>query len=103
MAVANRDRVSSLDRHLVHDALHRVRPIAGKTVDAAPDQKMRAEFLGQAKQLVDVALAIADVDAPSRVAEQRGGPAHVVEPADALLALDRDAGRVDLPLQGGGA
>ncbi len=41
MAVANRDGMPALDRHLVHGVLHRVRPVAGKTVDAAPDQVSR--------------------------------------------------------------
>src|SRR3954449_6570451 len=33
----------------------------------------------------------------------KGGLAHVVQPPDALLALDGHPGRIDLPLQGGGA
>jgi hypothetical protein len=42
------------------------------------------------------------VDAPSGLAEQDGGLAHVIQSADALLALDGYPGRIDLPLQGGG-
>jgi hypothetical protein len=36
---------------------------AGQPVDAAFDQKMRPEFLGQTEQLADVALAAADMKA----------------------------------------
>ena len=57
---------------------------------------------GGAEQLEDVALAVADVDAPGRVAQQLRGLPEVLQPADALLLLDRDAGGVDLPLQGVG-
>ena len=71
----------------------------GEAVDAGADQEVRAQVLRQAEELVDVALAIADVDAALRRADQLGRAAQVVEPADALLLVDRHAGRVDLPLQ----
>ena len=76
-----------------------VPPCFGEAVDAAADQEVRAQVLRQAEELVDVALAVADVDAALRRADQLGGAAQVVEPADALLLVDRHAGRVDLPLQ----
>src|SRR3954453_8176547 len=50
-----------------------------------------------------MSLTVADVDTPLGLAEQQGGLAHVVQPPDALLALDGHSGRIDLPLQGGGA
>ena len=58
--------------------------------------------MGRAEQLVDVGLPVADVDAPGRVAQLLRGPGQVVQPADALLLLDRDAGGVDAPLEGVG-
>src|SRR3954469_16402363 len=50
-----------------------------------------------------MSLTVADVDTPLGLAEQQGGLAHVVQPPDALLALDGHPGRIDLPFQGGGA
>src|SRR4051812_33718133 len=93
----------SLDRHLAHGVGDRARPVSREAVDATPDQEVRPELPGQAEQLVDVALAVADMDASSGVAEQRGGLAHVVQPPHALLALDRDARRIDLSLERVGA
>src|SRR3954469_7025144 len=72
------------------------RPVSREAVDATPDQEVRPELPGEAEQLVDVALAVADMDASSGVAQRRGGLAHVVQPPHALLALDRDARRIDL-------
>jgi hypothetical protein len=47
--------------------------IARETIDATPDQKMRSRLLGQAEELVNVALAIADMDTPARIAKQLRG------------------------------
>src|SRR4051794_35901610 len=102
LVVADLDAVPPPDRHFVHRAAERVRPVSREAIDATPDQEVRPELLRQAEQLVDVALAVADMDAPFRLAEQQGGLAHVVQPPDALLALDGHPGRIDLPLQGGG-
>jgi hypothetical protein len=74
-------------------------PVARQTIYARADDEMGAEVPGEAEQLVDVALAVADVDAASRVAEETHRPPEAVEPADALLSLDRHAGGVDHPLE----
>ena len=65
-------------------------------------RKCVPSFLGQAEQLVDVALAVTDMDASSWIAEQRRGLPHVVQPPDALLLLDRNPRRIDLLLERGG-
>jgi hypothetical protein len=44
--------------------------IAGKPVGLHPHDKVRAEVTGQTVEFEDVALAIADVDAASGLAEQ---------------------------------
>src|SRR5258707_8334918 len=47
--------------------------ISSETIDAGPYQEMRSNLLSCAKQLVDVALAVVDMDAPSRITEEFGG------------------------------
>jgi hypothetical protein len=47
--------------------------ISSETIDAGPYQEMRSNLLSCAKQFVDVALAVADMDAPSRITEEFGG------------------------------
>src|SRR4051794_39689925 len=93
----------ALDGHLVHHAVDGRVAVAGEPVDTGSHYEMCSQLLGQAEQLVDIALAITDMDATSRIAEQRRGPAQVLQPADALLLLDEDPRRVDLPLEGGGS
>ena len=44
----------------------------GQPVHAGADREGGLRFLGGAGQLVDVALAVADVDTPGRLAEQLG-------------------------------
>ena len=77
--------MQALDRDLVHLVGDRVVAVPGQPVDAGPDQEMGSGFPGRAEQLVDVALAIADVDAASRLAEKLRGLLDVLQPADALL------------------
>ena len=74
-------------------------PTAGEPVDTAPDEEMGVQFPGEAEQLPDVALAIGDVNAARRLTEQFCGLAQIGQPAHALLALDRHARRIDLPLE----
>src|SRR5262249_36009325 len=71
--------------------------LAGQPVDARPHQEVSLRLARRAEQLVDIGLAIADVDAPGRVAEQLRGPPEVLQPADVLLLLDGDARGVHLP------
>src|SRR3954464_4719807 len=100
---ANLNLMDALGAHVIHLGGHRVMTITRTTVDAAPDDEVGAELLGRAEQLVDVALAITDMDAPCRRTEQGHGLAQVLQPADALLGLDGHARRIDLALECGGA
>ncbi len=96
---AELDPVEAADtglRHLVRDGAG---PVAREPVDAGADNEVGAEFAREAEQLVDVALAVGDVDQAPRLAEELHRLAKAVEPTDALLALDRHAGRVDHPLE----
>src|SRR5688572_13016112 len=76
-------------------------PISGQAVDTDPDQEMRSDFLGRAEELVDVALAITDVDASSCVTERLRGLRDIFQPTDALLLLYGSARRIDLLLERG--
>lgn len=69
-----------------------------RTFATSPDE-VRAEVVGQAEQLVDVALAITDMDAAPRRAEQRRRLTQVLQPAEAFLVRNRHAGRLDLALE----
>src|SRR5262249_59019505 len=79
---------------------HRRLPLAGQPVHAGADQEMGLCRAGRAEQLEDVALPVADVDTPDRIAESGRSLLEVVQPADAFLLLDRDAGGVNTPLAG---
>ena len=103
LLVANLNPVHALDLHLVHLVGDGVVAIARQPVDAAPDDEVGAELLGGAEQLVDVALAVADMNAACGSTEQCHGLAQVLEPADALLVLDRHPRRIDLALERGRA
>jgi putative transposase len=62
-------------------------------------QETGLELLRQTEQLVDVALAIADMNAALGRTQQRHRLTQVLEPAVAFLRLDRHPGRVDVPLE----
>ncbi|WP_333919205.1 hypothetical protein [Bradyrhizobium sp. CCBAU 45321] len=46
--------------------------IPGKPINTGSHQEMRSNLLGQAKQLIDVALAITNMNASSRGSEKIG-------------------------------
>jgi hypothetical protein len=94
--------MQAFDRDLFHFVGDRVIAISSQAVDAGPDQEMRSGFLGRAEKLVDIALAIADVDASSRVTEKLRGLLDILQPPDAFLLLDWNARRIDLLLERGG-
>ncbi len=101
--ITNFNAMHALDAGLLHFIGYRVAAVARQAIDTGPDKEMGAEFLGGAEQLIDVALAIADMDTPRGFAEQGVGLAHVVEPTDALLVLDRHACRIYPALERGSA
>jgi hypothetical protein len=67
------DAMQPFDRDLAHFVGDRVIPIPSQAVDTGPHQEMRSNLLCRAEQLVDVTLAITDMDASSRIAQQFRG------------------------------
>ncbi len=90
----------ALTWHLVHGCEDRPGAVIRPPVDAAAHEKVRAEFVRRDEQLIDVALAITDVDASRRIGSKYGCLVHVLEPTEALFLLDRHPRRVDMPLEG---
>src|SRR6266702_6400152 len=101
VAVSDVDAMQPFDGNLVHFVGDRVISIPGQTVNASPNHEMRSSFPGRAEQLIDVALAITDMDASSRIAQQLCGLTDIVQPPNALLLLDGNARRIDLLLKRG--
>lgn len=97
--IANLDPMKALDGDLIHLVGDRVLAVTGPSIDAAAHDEVRAEVMGQREQFVDVALAVTDMHATVRRGKQRCGLAKVLQPAEALFLLDRDAGWVDLVLE----
>ncbi len=77
--------------------------VTGTTIDAGAKYKMRARIACFAKQLVNIAAAIADVYVTCRIAKQGGRLPQIVHPAHTLLVLDWHASRIDMPFERGGA
>ena len=68
-------------------------------VDAGSDQEIRPRLTGKAEEFIDVALAVADMDASLRRANELRRKAKIVQPAHAFLLLDRHPRRIDLARQ----
>ena len=47
--------------------------ISSQAIDGKSYQEMRSNLLSRAKQFIDVALTVADMDAASRIVEKFGG------------------------------
>ena len=61
--------MQALDRDLPHLVGDRVPAIAGQAINAGAHEEVGARALRCAEELVDVVLAVADVDQPRRVTE----------------------------------
>jgi hypothetical protein len=61
--VSNLDSMKSSDARVAHFIGDRMVAITRQTVDTSSYQEMRSDFLPRAKEFVDVALAIADMNA----------------------------------------
>ena len=85
--------------HLSHLVSDGVISVSSETVDAGPQEEMSAGIVSRTEQFVDVALAIADMHDALRLCEKCSGLLHVLQPAIALLLLDRHARWVDRALQ----
>ncbi|MET4046104.1 hypothetical protein ABIC03_007843 [Bradyrhizobium sp. RT6a] len=101
VVVSDVDAMESFDRDLVHFVGDRMITIPSQAVKASPDHEMRSSFSSRAEQLIDVALAITDMDASFRIAQQLCGLPDIVQPPNALLLLDGNARRIDLLLKRG--
>ena len=84
------------DGDLVHFVGDRVIPVSSQAVDAGPDQEMSSDLLCCAEKLVDVTLAITDMDASSRMIQESRRLLEIFQPPDAFLFLDGNPGRIDL-------
>ena len=83
--------------------LGRIMNVVGEPIDAAAHEKMGSRRTGRTEKLVDIVFTITDLDKPIGAPQARAGLIHVLQPADALLLFDRDARRIDLPLEGVGS
>ncbi|MGY4485179.1 hypothetical protein ACVWWR_004370 [Bradyrhizobium sp. LM3.2] len=101
VVVSNIDAMLSFDGDLVHFVSDRVISFPSQTINASPDHEVRYSFSSRAEQLIDVALAITDMDASSRIAQQLRGLTDIVQPPNALLLLDGNTRRIDLLLKRG--
>ena len=70
VVVPDLDAMQPFDGNLVHLVGDRVISISRQAVDAGPDHEVRSGFPSRTEQLVDVALAIGDVNTSPRLAEQ---------------------------------
>ena len=74
--------------------------IAGQSVYATVQRNAFPVLApGKTTQLVDIALAIPNMNTPSRIAEQVAHLRYILWPPNALLLFDRHAGGIDLPLE----
>jgi hypothetical protein len=78
-------------------------PFTSQAIDAGSDQEMSSDLLARAEQLIDIALAIADMDASPWIAQKCRGLPEIFQPPNCFLLFDRNACRVDLPLERGGS
>ena len=65
IAVSELDAMQTFDHNLSHFVRDRVTPVSCQAIDAGSDQELSSDLLGRAEQLVDIALAVPDMDASS--------------------------------------
>jgi len=73
--------------------------ITDESIRTRSNQEVCLEVSGLGKQLIDVGFPITDMDAARRLRDQVTRLPHVLKPADAFLAFNRNASGVDLALQ----
>jgi hypothetical protein len=71
-------RRHSFDCDLVNFVGDRVISVSSQAVDAGPDQELRSGLSSPAEKLVDVALAITDIDASPRITQKLGGLLNIL-------------------------
>jgi hypothetical protein len=77
--------------------------VTREPVGTRPDQEVGPGIPREAEEIVDVVLAVADVDAAGWITEQFHSPPHVDQLADTFLVISRDPRRVDVFLEGTGS
>ncbi|MFP4897474.1 hypothetical protein, partial [Paraburkholderia sp. EG304] len=65
--------------------------VSREPVNAGTHKEVGAKIVCGAKQLVNVAFPIADVNATHRIVEKLGRLAHILQPSPAFLFLNRYA------------
>ena len=68
---------------LCHVGGNRMAAIAGQAINARPNQEMGSDLLCRAKDFIDVALSVADMNAAHRITQCRRGIPEVFQPTDA--------------------
>lgn len=99
--VSDIEAMPSFDGDLVHFVGDRVISIPAKRSTQVLITKCVPASSRRAEQLIDVALAITNMNAPSPIAQQLCGVPDIVQPSNALLFLDGNARRIDLLKRGG--
>ena len=89
--------------NVTHFGRDRMAPITCETVYAGSNNKMCAQFLGETVEFEYIALAVAHVNTSVWSTKAFDRLAKIVQPANALLLLDRNACWVDFALERGGA
>jgi hypothetical protein len=93
----------TVDHDLIHFIGDRMISISGQAIDAGSHEEMGTSVLSRAKEFIDVALAITDMDAPPRILEKVRGLFQIFQPPNAFFLLDGNARLIDLSFEGGGS
>lgn len=70
--------------------------VPGQSIHTGSDEEMGAGLTRQAEQFVDIAASITNMDASFRMSKPLRRLAHVLEPAEAFLSVNRNACGIDL-------
>jgi hypothetical protein len=95
IVVPNIDAVQAFDPHPVHFIGNGVISVPSQSINARPHDKMCPDVLSGAKELINIAFAIADMDTPRWITDEARGLPEIVQPSDALLLFHRDPRQVD--------
>ena len=93
------DAMQTLNTNLFHFRCDCVLAISRQTVHAGPKNKVCADCLSSTEEFIDIALSISDMNTARRLLNQCCRLPYVLQPAVALLMLDRYAGRINALFQ----
>ncbi|HEX2851690.1 MAG TPA: hypothetical protein VHO24_00525 [Opitutaceae bacterium] len=97
--IAHGDTMEAFDPNLLHSGIGFRGPILDEAGIGAADHEVRPDVMRRAEQFVNVGLAVADMHAPLRCAEQRRRRHEILDPTHTLFLPNRDSGRVHPALQ----